>query len=87
MFSDFEDQKTTYFDNFFLNFSIETKIKTLFLISYLKFIKKMKWYFRYTDGKPHDCQYPFINLYGELQWLRGANHIILSKSKSKHNQN
>ena len=34
MFSYFENQKATYFDVFCLNFSIEKKIKTLFLISY-----------------------------------------------------
>ena len=33
MFSYFENRKITYFDVFCLNFSIETKIKTLFLIS------------------------------------------------------
>ena len=40
MFSYFENQKTTYFDVFCLNFGIETKIKTLFLISYFNLSKK-----------------------------------------------
>ena len=40
MFSYFENRKTTYFDVFCLNFSIETKIKTLFLISYFNLSKK-----------------------------------------------
>ena len=40
MFSYFENRKTTYFDVFCLNFSIETKIKTLFLISYFDLSKK-----------------------------------------------
>ena len=40
MFSYFENRQTTYFDVFCLNFSIETKIKTLFLISYFNLSKK-----------------------------------------------
>ena len=40
MFSYFENRKTTYFDVFYLNFSIKTKIQTLFLISYLNLSKK-----------------------------------------------
>ena len=40
MFSYFENRKTTYFDVSCLNFSIETKIKTLFLISYFNLSKK-----------------------------------------------
>ena len=40
MFSYFENRKTTYFDVFCLNYSIETKIKTLFLISYFDLSKK-----------------------------------------------
>ena len=40
MFSYFENRKTTYFDVFCLNFSIETKIKTLFLISSFSLSKK-----------------------------------------------
>ena len=40
MLSYFENQKTTCFDDFCLNFSIETKIKTLFLISYFNLSKK-----------------------------------------------
>ena len=36
----FENRKTTYFDVFCLNFSIETKIKSLFLISYFSLSKK-----------------------------------------------
>ena len=32
-----------------LNFSIETKIKTLFLISYFNLSKKMNWHFGYTE--------------------------------------
>ena len=38
----FENRKTTYFDVFCLNFSIEAKIKTLFLISYFNLSKKKK---------------------------------------------
>ena len=41
MFSYFENRKTTYFDVFCLNFSIETKMKTLFLISYFNLSKKL----------------------------------------------
>ena len=40
MFSYFKNRKTTYFDVFCLNFSIETKIKTFFLISYFNLLKK-----------------------------------------------
>ena len=40
MFSYFRNSKTTYFDVFCLNFSIETKIKTLFQISYFNLSKK-----------------------------------------------
>ena len=40
MFSYFENRKTTYFDVFCLNFSIETKIKIIFLISYFNLSKK-----------------------------------------------
>ena len=40
MFSYFKNRKTTYFDVFCLNFSIETKIKSLFQISYLNLSKK-----------------------------------------------
>ena len=36
----FENRITTYFDVFCLNFSIEAKIKTLFLISYFNLSKK-----------------------------------------------
>ena len=36
----FENWKTTYFDVFCLNFSIEAKIKNLFLISYFNLSKK-----------------------------------------------
>ena len=49
MFSYFENQKTILFYGLCLNFSIETKIKTLFLISYFNLSKKTKWHFRYTD--------------------------------------
>ena len=40
MFSYFKNQKTTYFDVFYVNFSIETKIKTIFQISYFNLSKK-----------------------------------------------
>ena len=40
MFSYFENRKTTYFDVFCLKFSIETKIKSLFLILYFNLSKK-----------------------------------------------
>ena len=40
MFSYFKNQKTTYFDVFCLNFSIETKIKTIFQISHFNLPKK-----------------------------------------------
>ena len=50
MFSYFKNRKITYFDVFCLKFSIETKIKTIFQISYFNFSKKKtKWHFRYTD--------------------------------------
>ena len=42
MFSYSEYWKTTYFDVFCLNFSTETKIKTLFLISYFNLSTKKK---------------------------------------------
>ena len=40
MFSYFKNRITTYFDVFGLNFSIETKIKTIFQISYFNLSKK-----------------------------------------------
>ena len=40
MFSYFKNRKTIYFDVFCLNFSIETKIKTFFLIPYFNLSKK-----------------------------------------------
>ena len=40
MFSYFENRETTCFDVFCLNFSVETKIKTLFLIPYFNLSKK-----------------------------------------------
>ena len=40
MFGYFKNWKTTYFDVFCLNFSIETKIKTIFQISYFNLSKK-----------------------------------------------
>ena len=40
MFRYSENRKTTYFDVFCLNFIIETKIKTFFLISYFNLSKK-----------------------------------------------
>ena len=50
MLSYFKNRKTTYFDVFCLNFSIETKIKTIFQISYFNLSKeKTKWHFGYTD--------------------------------------
>ena len=49
MFSYFENRKTTYFHVLCLNFRIETKIKTFFLISYFNLSKKTKWHFGYTD--------------------------------------
>ena len=55
MFSYFKNRKTTYFDVFCLNFSIETKIKTIFQISYFNLSKKTKWHFGYTD-----CGHPFV---------------------------
>ena len=42
MFNFFENRKTTYFDVFCLNFSLETKIKTLFLISYFNLSTKKR---------------------------------------------
>ena len=46
----FGNRKTTYFDVFCLNFSIETKIKSIFQISYFNLSKKTKWHFEYTDS-------------------------------------
>ena len=40
MFRYFKNRKTIYFDVFCLNFSIETKIKTIFQISYFNLSKK-----------------------------------------------
>ena len=56
MFIYLEKRKTTYFDVFCLNFSIETKIKTLFLISYFNLTKKRngtlgKRILRYTEAE------------------------------------
>ena len=42
MFSYFRNRKTTYFDVFCLNLSIETKIKTIFQISYFSLSKKKR---------------------------------------------
>ena len=60
----FENQKTTYFDVFCLNFSTETKIKTLFLTSYFnlstKKKKKTKWHFGYTDFSAY-VAYKYLN--------------------------
>ena len=53
MFNYFKNWKTTYFDVFCLNFSIETKIKTIFQISYFNLSKKKtKWHLQtgYTDS-------------------------------------
>ena len=44
----FENRKTTYFDVFCLNFSIERKIMK-FLISYFHLSKTKKWHFGYMD--------------------------------------
>ena len=51
MFSYFKNPKITYFDVFCLKFSIETKIKTIFQISYFNLSKKTKWHFGYTGYK------------------------------------
>ena len=40
MYGDFENRKTNQFHVFSLNFSTETKIKTLFLISYFNLSRK-----------------------------------------------
>ena len=40
MFRYFENRKSTYFHVFCLNFSIKTKIKTIFQISYLNLSQK-----------------------------------------------
>ena len=47
----FENRETISFYILRLNFSIETKIKTSFLISHFNLSKKnkTKWHFRYTD--------------------------------------
>ena len=42
MLSYFKNRKTTYFDASCLNFSIEARIKALFLISYFDLSKKPK---------------------------------------------
>ena len=42
MFSYFKNRKTTYFYVFCLNFSIETRIKTILQISYFNLSKKKK---------------------------------------------
>ena len=51
--------QSTYFDVFCLNFSIETKIKTLFLISYFNLSKKTKWHFGYTDSSGPESLFPY----------------------------
>ena len=50
MFSYFENRKTIKFYVLCLSFSIETKIKTLFLISYFNLSEKTNWHFGYTDS-------------------------------------
>ena len=40
-----------------LNFSIETKIKTFFLISYFNLSKIAKWHFKYTDYRQPVASY------------------------------
>ena len=49
MFGYFENQKTNQFHVLCLNFRIETKTKTLFVISYFNLSKKTKWHFEYRD--------------------------------------
>ena len=48
MFRYFENRKTTYFNVSCLNFSVETKIKTLFLISYFNLLPKVPFRFFYN---------------------------------------
>ena len=51
MFSYFKNRQTTYFDVFCLNFSIETKIKILFLISYFKYYNETILLYKETIKK------------------------------------
>ena len=71
MFSYFENRKTTYFDVFCLNFSIETKIKTLFLISYFNLSKKR------NDTLGTRILYLFIS-------LTEAEHLLKTLNKRTH---
>ena len=68
MFSYFENQKSTYFDVFCLNCSIETKIKTLFLISYFNLSKKRNGFW----------------VHGFFQLSHGTKNIHRSKLHSQH---
>ena len=51
MFSYFKNRQTTYFDVFCLNFSVETKIKILFLISYFKYYNETILLYKETIKK------------------------------------
>ena len=75
MFSYFENRKSTYFDVLRLNFSIETRIKTLYYNFIFQFIEKTKWHFGYTDSKQCLCRIcktfipniSFCNITGNLE--------------------
>ena len=76
MFSYFKNRKTTYFDVFCLNFSIETKIKTIFQISYFILSKKTKWHFGYTDSLASRLKKVLPNLISSQQTAYVENRFI-----------
>ena len=82
MFSYFKNRKTTYFDVFCLNFSIETKIKTLFLISCFNLSEKAKWHFGYTDSSATDNKETY-NLYNWNKKLSVAFIALFTSQNQK----
>ena len=92
MFSYFENRKTTYFDVFCLNFSIQTKIKTLFVISYFNLSKKrngtlgtrIELLQASFQGIITTLSYNFGRLYCyEVTLVKKCNEPLLHKSETK----
>ena len=74
----FENRKTTYFDVFCLNLSIEMKIKTLFLISYFNLSKKKNEMALWVHGLKDLCQSFFFNkVAGVRQIARNYEETVL----------
>ena len=63
MFRYFENRKTTYFNVFCLNFSVETKIKTLFLISFFNLLPKCHFVFFIIWNTKLEIKFWFLFLY------------------------